>query len=654
MPLLEDNHKATIKIRIGKYLKPIQIRRDGNYYYLKWSFNRAIMREVKENFRGARWTNNAAKEWKIDVCSRNDFRLAFLIKGFEVYEHFEQPVQSFPAKRNVFPHQQRMKDFILTRHFAICAYEMGTGKTLACIEAMEDSGATDWLWVGPKSAITSVKLEFEKWNAKVHPRFVTYNKLYDVVMEWPTDVPAPQGIIFDESPRVKTPTSKRSQAAEHIAEQIRAEHGKKGYVVLMSGTPAPRSPVDWYNQCEVAFPGFIREGDIKKFQERLAFMEQSENPVTGGVFKRVLGWRDDENKCNNCGEYKESPIHLNNCKFEPSRDEVAKLFRRMDGLVIKALKKDCLGLPEKHYRVIECPPTKSTLRAAQMITKTSSSGIKALTRLRELSDGFQYVHEESEVKTEKCPACAGVGKYDDFVYIGPEKDWDLVRKIYDDPDHIRVLKNNNFDPETLHLSPSEFPDYYEKVRDVCTACEGTGQVKAIHRVTKTSHCPKDEALRDLLDEHKDIGRLVVYAGFTGSIDKIMEIVAKQGWDYIKVDGRGWKSTVGVRQTPEQMVKEFQSGSTPRICFIGHPKAAGTGLTLTASPSIVFYSNDFDAEARQQSEDRIHRAGMDENRGATIIDLIHLDSDTYVIENLRAKKKLQSKTLGEISELFKEE
>ena len=84
----------------------------------------------------------------------------------------------------------------------------------------------------------------------------------------------------------------------------------------------------------------------------------------------------------------------------------------------------------------------------------------------------------------------------------------------------------------------------------------------------------------------------------------------------------------------------------KVAFVGHPKSAGMGLTLTASPVVIYYSNDFDMEARVQSEDRIHRIGLDMNRGATIIDLIHLSSDLKVLENLQKKRDLQSLSLGE--------
>jgi hypothetical protein len=69
-----------------------------------------------------------------------------------------------------------------------------------------------------------------------------------------------------------------------------------------------------------------------------------------------------------------------------------------------------------------------------------------------------------------------------------------------------------------------------------------------------------------------------------------------------------------------------------------------GLTLTASDTIIYYSNDFNGESRVQSMDRIHRPGC---RGANIIDLIHLPVDEFVINRLDYKLDLQKITMGDI-------
>ena len=88
---------------------------------------------------------------------------------------------------------------------------------------------------------------------------------------------------------------------------------------------------------------------------------------------------------------------------------------------------------------------------------------------------------------------------------------------------------------------------------------------------------------------------------------------------------------------------------PRLVTIGHPDAGGEGLTLTGSPTALYYSNTFNGRARMQSEDRIHRLGMDVNRGAMIKDIEMFPVDRKVLDNLRNKRRLQDMTMGELRE-----
>jgi len=65
--------------------------------------------------------------------------------------------------------------------------------------------------------------------------------------------------------------------------------------------------------------------------------------------------------------------------------------------------------------------------------------------------------------------------------------------------------------------------------------------------------------------------------------------------------------------------------------------------------MVYWSNSFKPEYRSQSEDRIHRKGMDENLGCEIVDLIHLPTDVRTLEVIRANRKLELMTMGEVAE-----
>jgi SNF2 family DNA or RNA helicase len=142
--------------------------------------------------------------------------------------------------------------------------------------------------------------------------------------------------------------------------------------------------------------------------------------------------------------------------------------------------------------------------------------------------------------------------------------------------------------------------------------------------------PKLEALKELVEGKN---RIVIFAGFTESINLICEEMRKDSWEVIRIDGRGIDGDI-----------ERFMGTEGKIVIVAHPKSGGTGLNLTASDTIIYYSNDFDGESRMQSEDRIHRPGC---KGANIIDLIHLPTDKYVAINLRNKKKLQAVTLADL-------
>ncbi len=560
------------------------------------------------------------KVWSVTDCPRNRFQLDFLF-GRNPYRAYDAPLVEFKPTRPLYKHQCELAAFGLTRHYAIWAAEMGTGKTLAAIEVMEQSGILDWWYVAPRSALKAVEREFRIWKCKIAPRLLTYDTLREEMKLWLSGKTPPQGVIFDESSRIKNATAGRSQAAMALADGIRMHWGDNGFVILMSGSPAPKSPVDWWHQCEVACPGFLREGTADKFQLRLGLFEQRQS-IAGGVFNQRVTWLDDEKKCAKCGKPEDDYAHsgLDNFHpFRPSVNEVQHLYKRMNGLVNVKFKKDCLELPDKIYREIECKPKVETLRAARLIAAKAKTTISALTLLRELSDGFQYI-EVKEGK-QKCVVCGG------------------SRTILEGQTELSVAEDANTADYEIKPGP-------------CPYCDENGEQDKIVRKMQDYLCPKEDALKEVLNEHFDIGRIVIYGGFTGSVDRCVNIALAQDWDVIRVDGRGWWC-VNSKRSPLQgdplTIFQDEQEDHPRVAFIGQPAAAGLGLTLTASPSIVYWSNDFNAESRIQSEDRIHRPGMDVNRGATIIDLLHLPSDRTVLDNLKAKRRLQDLTLGALTE-----
>ena len=616
------------KLRAGGYKFPARILIADESIRIHFGFSRPLIAEVKQ-FDGARW-NPDQRCWTIKNSERNWFQLSYLM-GNNPFALYDAPLVNFSTERPLRDHQILMVRHGLTRRHAIFAAEMGTGKSLAAIEIAETIQEGDIWYVGPVAGVRAFGREMIKWKCRSSIKMMTYDRLVSVVKNWPKGQPAPKCVIFDECSKLKTPTAQRSAAGLHLATSVRLDHPDEGMVILMSGTPAPKAPTDWWHQCEVACPGFLKEGNIHKFTRTLAIVEQRES-LSGGVYPHHVAWRDDPNRCDLCGKFKEEHDVYCDHVFTPSVNEVARLHKRMKGLVLTLFKKDCLDLPEKQYRVIQIKPTPEILRLAKSIQQSCPRAVTALSLLRELSDGFQY----KTIKTSDyvtCPVCNGTGME-------------------------QVPVRADADPNLGHLTP-EGVDFVDAP---CSRCEGTGEVLREERIADQVGTPKDNLLIELLDEHEDIGRIIVWGGFTGTLDRITKICHKHGWATLRVDGRGYKGLSATEEVLDanELLDAMDAssprraelaGAYPKIAFVGHPKAGGMALTLTASPTEVFYSNSFDGEARIQAEDRFHRIGMDENRGATIIDLIMLPSDLLVLNNLKNKKRLQSMTQGEMQDAW---
>jgi SNF2 family DNA or RNA helicase len=227
-------------------------------------------------------------------------------------------------------------------------------------------------------------------------------------------------------------------------------------------------------------------------------------------------------------------------------------------------------------------------------------------------------------------------------------------KICEGKKQVQVACVDEQVDEMGHIMPFNPTETIKMVWADCSNCNATGEVPVIVREVELVSTPKDKILENILEEHDEDGRLVVYGGFTGSIDRICKILEIAGWQWIRVDGRGWATNLPIEKyDPTTLITYFQDKSnTEKVAFVGHPGSAGMGLTLTASSEIVYYSNDFNGENRMQSEDRIHRTGMDINKGALITDIIHLPSDQVILDNLKEKRRLQDMTLGQFDEGMK--
>jgi len=649
---LEAQTSSGTRIRVPVLLE----RKDGRIYFWDGKVGTktryGLMAEVKAmagaHFHGYDDEGEYArvKVWSVDDCQRNRFQIGYLC-GEDVYAWFDRPVERHEYRQflragqpaEIMPHQCDLADAGLTYHYQIFAAEMGTGKSLAAQMVIENSGVDLVWWAGPKTSLPNIRREFRLWGFpfdRIPIEFFTYEGLVRVMDEWDGSQTLPRFFVADESSRCKNATSQRSKACQKLADLIRDQYGFEGYVIEMSGTPSPKTPCDWWSQCEIAWPGFLKEGSRRALEERLAFMVEQQ--FDAGKFKKRIGWKDDQRKCAQCGQTRdEGPHVLDECAdpddyhaFQPSSNEVAYLYERLKGLAVVKHKKDCLNLPEKRYRKVVCKPTASTLRVAEALARSAPNAVTGMTLLRELSDGFQY--REVQDGVTKCTHCTDgtVAQWVDPA--DPEARYQAVTML--DPALVaRLVK------ETVP----------------CPLCGGQREVPRMVRVAREVACPKDAALKMLLDENEEVGRIVVFAGFTGSVDRIVKLCLKEKWDVVRCDQGNFQvfsaksdSAEGTLATSEEPLDYWANlEEHAKVAFVANPESGGMSLTLVEARMAVYWSNSWKPEYRVQSEDRIHRKGMDENLGCTIVDLIHLPSDHRVLDVIRANRKLELMTMGEI-------
>jgi SNF2 family DNA or RNA helicase len=123
--------------------------------------------------------------------------------------------------------------------------------------------------------------------------------------------------------------------------------------------------------------------------------------------------------------------------------------------------------------------------------------------------------------------------------------------------------------------------------------------------------PKLERLVEVIDELPKGEQIVVWARFRKEIEFIYDRLTAEGYTCVKFyGGVGYKEKIEARA----MFKDKQAQ-----IFIGNPASGGKGLNdLIGATWVIYYSNDYSAENRQQSEDRNHRNGTIK---VTYIDLI---------------------------------
>ena len=163
-----------------------------------------------------------------------------------------------------------------------------------------------------------------------------------------------------------------------------------------------------------------------------------------------------------------------------------------------------------------------------------------------------------------------------------------------------------------------------------TADDGTLHEVPSNRITE---------LMDVLSEVE--GKVVIWAQFQRDVTNIIKALSKEYGEDSYVDYYG----LTPQEDRQKNIKKFQDPDSPVRFFVGTTQTGGYGITLTAASTMIYYSNGYDLEKRQQSEARIDRIGQE--KPMTYIDLIVENTvDTRIVKALRKKVDIATQIMGE--------
>ena len=149
---------------------------------------------------------------------------------------------------------------------------------------------------------------------------------------------------------------------------------------------------------------------------------------------------------------------------------------------------------------------------------------------------------------------------------------------------------------------------------------------------------KMKELECILEETNE--KSIIWATYVFNIKQIVQMLEKK---YGKESVVSLYGEISVEDR-SAFVERFQNDNRCRF-LVGNPSVGGYGLTLTAARNVIYFSNNYNLEYREQSEDRAHR--ISQKYKVTYIDIVIPNTiDELILTSLKAKKQLSETVLGD--------
>jgi len=269
-----------------------------------------------------------------------------------------------------------------------------------------------------------------------------------------------------------------------------------------------------------------------------------------------------------------------------------------------------------------------TFRTRYAVMKTANFGGRSV----QIITGYQHLPELSE-------------KLKPFSYRVLKDDClDLPEKTF-----IKRLVTLTPEQKKLYLQMKNLALAQMDGKMMTTATVMT-QLMRLQQITCGHFTADDGTIKDLdsnrLSELMNVleeveGKIVIWAHWQRDVNRIIREIVKKYGENSFVDYYG-PTPMSERQ---ENIRKFQDPDSSVRFFVGTTQTGGYGITLTAASTMVYYSNGYDLEKRQQSEARIDRIGQ--KYPMTYIDIYCEDTvDARIVKALKKKVNIASQIMGE--------
>ena len=348
-------------------------------------------------------------------------------------------------------------------------------------------------------------------------------------------------MVVDESGDIANISAKRTKSIIKV--------GKYAvYRRILNGTPITQGPLDAFAQFYFLDKCILNHNSYYAFRNHYAVWERKSNYKTGRAYQELKSYQN-----------------------------LDELRAKIQAYSYRALKEDCLDLPDKVYekRYVELSPEQRKLykEAASKIrvffeneslvgTITSTIALTKLLRLQQITGGYVTVEEAGN-----------------------------IAPLPDAPENVTRV---------AEIVPPEKNPRIQEVLHIARECTG---------------------------------KIIIWARFIREIEALVKVLRST------FGARSAVAYYGAVKNEERVmnIESFQHDPEVRF-FIGQQRSAGMGVTLTAATTVVYYSNDFSLRMRLQSEDRAHRIGQSSK--VLYIDIEAVSTiDKKIVNTLREKKNL---------------